>query len=170
MFFSPQNFCFLAKRFCFHCKKNISCDKKKKFYHCIGKTFLGTRLFCLAERKRTLWKKCGKKKTVITVSRKHFLASANIAVSTSLKAFLREDFTDAGKWDNHGKNGFVTATKLGTTNKIFVAATKNFAAATKRFVDRTEHFEVVRKYFCCLYFNKWFCWYNKTFCSVRLWQ
>jgi len=37
----------------------------------------------------------------------------------------------------HGKNGFVTATKLGTANKIFVAATKNFAAATKRFVDRT---------------------------------
>jgi len=32
----------------------------------------------------------------------------------------------------HGKNGFATATKLGTTNKIFVAATKNFAAATKR--------------------------------------
>jgi len=36
----------------------------------------------------------------------------------------------------HGKkNGFVTAAKLGTTNKIFVAATKKFAAATKRFVD-----------------------------------
>jgi len=33
------------------------------------------------------------------------------------------------------KNGFVTATKLGTTNIFFVAATKNFAAATKRFVD-----------------------------------
>ena len=28
------------------------------------------------------------------------------------------------------KNGFVKAIKLGTTNKIFVAATKNFAAAT----------------------------------------
>jgi len=35
------------------------------------------------------------------------------------------------------KNGFVTATKLGKTNKFFVAATKNFAAATQRFVDRT---------------------------------
>jgi len=34
---------------------------------------------------------------------------------------------------NHGKNAIVTATKLGTTDKIFVAATKNFAAATKRF-------------------------------------
>jgi len=45
----------------------------------------------------------------------------------------------------HGKNGFVTATKLGTTDKIFVAATKNFAAATKRFVDRTKHFVVVTK-------------------------
>jgi len=32
-----------------------------------------------------------------------------------------------------GKNSFVTATKLGTTNQFFVAASKNFAAATKRF-------------------------------------
>jgi len=45
------------------------------------------------------------------------------------------------------KNGFVTATKLGTTNKIFVAATKNFAAATKRFVDRTNHFVFFNKIF-----------------------
>jgi len=57
------------------------------------------------------------------------------------------------------KIGFVTATKLGTTNKFFVAATKNFAAATKRFVDRTKHFvdrtkHVVTKYFCYPYFNK----------------
>jgi len=57
----------------------------------------------------------------------------------------------------HGKNGFVTATKLGTTNKIFVATTKNFAAATKRFVDRSKHF-VVTKYICYPYFNKCFCW------------
>jgi len=48
----------------------------------------------------------------------------------------------------HGKKWFVTATKLGTTNKFFVAATKNFAAATKRFVDRTKHFVVVTKCFC----------------------
>jgi len=41
------------------------------------------------------------------------------------------------------KNGFVTATKLGTANIFFVAATKNFAAATKRFVDRTKHFVVL---------------------------
>jgi len=46
------------------------------------------------------------------------------------------------------KDGFVTATKLGTTNNLFVAATKYFAAATKRFVDRTKHFVVVTKYFC----------------------
>jgi len=46
------------------------------------------------------------------------------------------------------KNGFVTATKLGTTNKLLVAATKNIAAVTKRFVDRTKHFAVVTKYFC----------------------
>jgi len=60
-----------------------------------------------------------------------------------------------------GKNGFVTATKSGTTNKFFVAATKNFAAAsknfaaaTKRFVDRTKHFVVVTIYVCYPYFNK----------------
>jgi len=52
------------------------------------------------------------------------------------------------------KNGFVTATKLGTTNKFFVAATKHFAAATKRLVDGTKHLVVVTKYFCYLYFNK----------------
>jgi len=53
------------------------------------------------------------------------------------------------------KNGFVTATKLGTTNKFFVASSKNFAAATKRFVDRTKYFVVVvTKYFCYPYFNK----------------
>jgi len=52
------------------------------------------------------------------------------------------------------KNGFVTATKLGTTNTFFVAPTKNFAAATKRFVDRTKYFVVVTKYFCHPYFNK----------------
>jgi len=46
------------------------------------------------------------------------------------------------------KNGFVTATKLGTSNNFFVAATKNFAAATKRFIDRTIHFVVVTRYFC----------------------
>jgi len=45
----------------------------------------------------------------------------------------------------HGKNGFVTATKLGSTDKIFVASTKNFAAATKRFVGRTKHFVFVKK-------------------------
>ena len=50
------------------------------------------------------------------------------------------------------KNGFVTATKLGTANKIFVAATKKLAAATKRLVDRTKHFVVVTKYFCYPYF------------------
>jgi len=57
----------------------------------------------------------------------------------------------------HGKNGLATATKLGTTNKILVAAPKNFASATKRFVDRTKYF-VVTKYFCYPYFNKLFCW------------
>jgi len=54
----------------------------------------------------------------------------------------------------HGKNSFVTATKLGTTDEIFVAAIKNFAAATKRLVDRTKHFVVVTKSFCYSYFKK----------------
>jgi len=47
----------------------------------------------------------------------------------------------------HEKNGFVTATKLGSTDKIFVAA-------TKRFVDKSKHFVVVTKCFCYPYFNK----------------
>jgi len=52
------------------------------------------------------------------------------------------------------RNGFVTATKLGTTNKFFVAETKNFAAVSKSLVDKTKHFVVVTKYFCYPYFNK----------------
>jgi len=52
------------------------------------------------------------------------------------------------------KHGPVTATKLGTTNNFFVAATKNFAAATKRFVNRNKHFVVVTKYFCYPHFNE----------------
>jgi len=44
------------------------------------------------------------------------------------------------------KNGFVTATKLGTTYKVSVAATKNFA-------DRTKHFIIVTEY-CYFYVNK----------------
>jgi len=44
------------------------------------------------------------------------------------------------------KKCFVTATKLGTTNNFFVAATKNLAAATKRFV--------VTKYFSYPYYFK----------------
>jgi len=65
------------------------------------------------------------------------------------------------------KNGFITATKLGTTNNLSVAETKNFTAATKRFVDRTKHF-ILTKYFCYAYFNILFCWYNKIFYSVTL--
>jgi len=66
------------------------------------------------------------------------------------------------------KNGFVTAEKLGTTNKFFVAATKNFAAATKRFVNRTKDFFVITNYSCYAYFNKRFCWYKETSYSVYL--
>jgi len=78
-----------------------------------------------------------------------------------INAFCTLDIMSCHPWGNraklfaHGKkNGYVTATKLGTTNKYFVAATKNFAAATKRFVDRTKHFVVVTKCFCYPYFNK----------------
>ena len=46
------------------------------------------------------------------------------------------------------------ATKLGTSKKFFVPATKNFAASIKRFVDRTKHFVVVTISFCYPYFNK----------------
>ena len=67
--------------------------------------------------------------------------------------FTQVNFTVAKPSEVHGKKCFVTATKLGTTNIFFVAATKNFAAATKRFVHRSKLF-VVTKYFCYPYFNK----------------
>jgi len=70
-----------------------------------------------------------------------------------LRELLREGRVSQGSCTHTEKNGFVTATKLGTRNKIFVAPTENFAAATKRFVDRTKHF-VVTKYFYYPYFNK----------------
>jgi len=63
-----------------------------------------------------------------------------------LPSYLKQGF--------HGKNGFVTATKLGTRDNIFVAATENIATATKRFVARTKHFVVVTKCFCYPYCNK----------------
>jgi len=69
---------------------------------------------------------------------------------------------------SHGKNGFATATKLGTTNSFFLAATKTFAAATKRFVDRAKHFVVATKYFRYPYFDKLFSRYNKTFYTVQI--
>jgi len=53
-----------------------------------------------------------------------------------------------------GKMVLLRQKKLGTTDKFFVAATKNFAAATKRFVDRTKHFVVATKCFCYPYFDK----------------
>jgi len=76
-------------------------------------------------------------------------------------------FFSMGEFCTHGKKWFSYGNKI-RDNIFFVAATKNFAAATKRFVDRAKHFVVVTKYFCYPYFNKWFCWYNKTFYSVQL--
>jgi len=72
-------------------------------------------------------------------------------------------FFSPSKHSDHGKSGFVTATKLGTTNKIFVVATKNFAAATKRFAYTTKHFDVVTKYFCCPYLTTDFVGITKPF-------
>ena len=63
----------------------------------------------------------------------------------------------------HEKNGFVTATKLGTTNNFFVATAKNFAAVTKRFIDRSKHFVVVTKYFFIPILTNVFVGITKTF-------
>jgi len=63
----------------------------------------------------------------------------------------------------HGKKGFVTATKLGTTNNFFVAATKYFAVATKRFVNRTKHFVVVTKYLFIPILTNYFVGITKPF-------
>jgi len=70
------------------------------------------------------------------------------------RLLARQPISNFYFWRNTEKNGFGTATKLGTTNKFFVAATKNFAAATKRFVARTKHFVIVTECFCYPYFNK----------------
>ena len=67
----------------------------------------------------------------------------------------------------YGKKWFCYGNRIRDNKIFFLAATKNFAAATKRFVDRTKHFVVVTKYFCYPYFNKLFCWHNKTFHTVK---
>ena len=65
------------------------------------------------------------------------------------------------KWLRYGN-------KIRDNKRILCCFNQNFAAATKRFVDRTNHFVVVTKYFFYPYFNKWFCWCNKTFYTVNL--
>ena len=69
------------------------------------------------------------------------------------------------------KKWFCYGNKIRDNKWIFCCCNQSFAAATKRVVDRTKHVVVVTKYFCSPYFNKWFCWYNKTFYTVhRIWH
>jgi len=76
-----------------------------------------------------------------------------------------------------GKNGFDTATKIGTTDKLFVAAAKNFAVATKCFVNRTKHFVVVTNFFVIPILTNDFVSITKPFfpvcaifVTVKLWK
>jgi len=85
---------------------------------------------------------------------RYFLKSENTVLRRSPKIEFSVSRRHHLAVVGHGKNGFITATKLGTTNEFFVASTENFAAVTKRFVDRTKHFVVVTKHFCYPYFNK----------------
>jgi len=68
------------------------------------------------------------------------------------------------------ENAFVPATKLGTTNNFFVAATKHFAAGTKRFVERTKHFVVVTIFFVVPILTNYFLGITKPFipCEVSI--
>jgi len=61
--------------------------------------------------------------------------------------FTRRNVTSCPHGENTRKKWFCYGNEIGTTDKIFVAATKNFATATKRFVDRTKHLVVVTKFF-----------------------
>jgi len=54
---------------------------------------------------------------------------------------------------SHGKNDFVKATKLGTTNEFLLLQPK-ILLQQPIFFGRTKHFVVVTKYFCYPYFNK----------------
>jgi len=51
------------------------------------------------------------------------------------------------------KNGFVTVTKLGTTNKFFVAATKNFPQQPNVLLIEPNILLLLTKYFCYPYFD-----------------
>jgi len=85
----------------------------------------------------------------------------------NLPSFINSSITSLRSWPVHGKNGFVTAAKLGTADNFFVAATKNFAAATKRFVDRTKHFVVVTKNVVIPIFTNDFVRITKPFSRVN---
>jgi len=119
---------------------------------------------------RVAWLSAGHKAAPLSLASRRNSFTLRTSVELFLQGITQKNDCHSNKylWHCTEKNGFVTATKLGVTNYFFVAATKNFAAATKRFVDRTKHFVVVTKDFCYPYFNKWFCWYNKTFYTV--WQ
>jgi len=67
--------------------------------------------------------------------------------------------------DLNRKKWFCYSNKI-RDNKWFLLLLQPKIAATKRIVDRTKYFVVVTKYFCYPYFNKWLCWYNKTFFFV----
>jgi len=70
-----------------------------------------------------------------------FLAARKRAPCIAIRVIVTGLLSSRAPFSSHTeKNGFVTATKLWTTNIFFVSA-------TKRFVDRTKHFDVT-KYFC----------------------
>jgi len=54
----------------------------------------------------------------------------------------------------HGKNGFVTATKLGTTINFLLLQPKILLQQPNVLLIETKHFVVVTKYLCYPYFNK----------------
>jgi len=89
-------------------------------------------------RKRSLFTKSNESKITKSIINTHFLRVPKVGAWPCNRRCNenfqgRDSFYFCSAFRQHiEKNGFVTATKLGTTNEFFVASTKNFAAATKR--------------------------------------
>jgi len=63
----------------------------------------------------------------------------------------------------HGRKWFCYRSKIKDNKNFFCCCNQKFRCSNQTFFDRTKYFVVVTNYCRYPHFNKWFCWYNKTF-------
>ena len=146
----------------------MSLDKNLRY----GRYWYRIRSTVFYERKR--WKTIVWCKNWSTKKRVYLFFWVPIWKETSvrdlLRILLRSLISYEGPSINYAKkkNGFVTATKLGTTNNFLLLLQPKILPQQPNGLLIEPNILVLTKYFCYPYFNKWFCWYNKTFFSVAV--